>query len=59
LAKAPPIAHIGIIAAAVHAIWQMKNFDDTNSTLCLRLFRANRNFGLFIVVGMIAGCFLK
>jgi 4-hydroxybenzoate polyprenyltransferase len=59
LAKAPPIAHIGIIAAAVHAIWQMKNFDDTNSALCLRLFRANRNFGLFILVGMIAGCFLK
>jgi 4-hydroxybenzoate polyprenyltransferase len=59
LAKAPLIAHIGIIAATVHAIWQMKNFDDANSALCLRLFRANRNFGLFIVVGMIAGCFLK
>ena len=59
LAHAPPIAHIGILAAALHAIWQVRNFDDANSALCLQLFRANRNFGLLIVVGMIAGCFLK
>jgi len=59
LAKAPIIAHIGVIAAALHAFWQVRNFDDTNSTRCLQLFRANRNFGLLIVVGMVAGCFLK
>jgi len=59
LAKAPLIAHIGVIAAALHALWQVRVFDDTNSTRCLQLFRANRNFGLLIVIGMIAGCFLK
>ncbi len=59
LAKAPLIAHIGVIAAAVHAFWQVKTFDDTNSAHCLQLFRANRNFGLLILVGMILGCLAK
>jgi len=59
LAKAPLIAHIGVIAAALHTIWQIRMFDDTDSTRCLQLFRANRDFGLLIVFGMIAGCFLK
>ena len=59
LAKAPLIAHIGILAAAAHAYWQVKIFDDTNSLLCLQLFRANRNFGLLIVGGMLAGCLFK
>jgi 4-hydroxybenzoate polyprenyltransferase len=59
LAKAPLIAHIGLAGAALHAIWQISIFDDANSARCLQLFRANRNFGLLIVFGMIAGCFLK
>ena len=59
LAHAPLIAHIGVAAAAVHAIWQVKNFDDTDATRCLQLFRANRTFGLFILFGMIAGCLVK
>ena len=59
LAHAPLIAHIGIAAAAAHAIWQIKTFDDTDATRCLQLFRANRTFGLLILVGMIAGCWVK
>lgn len=59
LAHAPLIAHIGTIAAALHAIWQVRIFDDTNSARCLQLFRANRNFGLLIVVGLVVGCLLK
>ena len=59
LAHAPFIAHIGVIAAAAHALWQVQNFDDTNSARCLQLFRANRNFGLLILVGMILGCLTK
>ena len=59
LASAPPIAHIGVLAAALHAWWQVRNFDDTDGERCLTLFRANRNFGLLILVGMIAGCFIR
>ena len=59
LAQAPLIAHIGVAAAAAHAIWQIKNFDDTDATRCLQLFRANRTFGLLILIGMIVGCLVK
>ena len=59
LAQAPLIAHIGVAAAAAHAIWQIKNFDDTDATRCLHLFRANRTFGLLILIGMIVGCLVK
>ena len=59
LAHAPLIAHIGVAAAVVHTIWQIKNFDDTDATRCLQLFRANRTFGLLILVGVIAGCLVK
>ena len=59
LAHAPLIAHIGVIAAALHAIWQIKNFNDTDATRCLQLFRANRTFGLLILFGLIAGCLVK
>jgi 4-hydroxybenzoate polyprenyltransferase len=59
LAHAPFIAHIFVIAAAAHAFWQVKSFDDTNSARCLQLFRANRNFGLLILVGLILGCLTK
>ena len=59
LAHAPLIAHIGVIVAAAHAFWQVQNFEDINSARCLQLFRANRNFGLLILVGMILGCLAK
>ena len=59
LAHAPMIAHIGVAAAAVHAVWQIKSFDDSDATRCLHLFRANRTFGLLILVGLIAGCLVK
>ena len=59
LAKAPLIAHIGVLAAAAHGYWQVRTFDDANSARCLQLFRANRNFGLLIIIGMIAGCLIR
>ena len=59
LAHASLIAHIGLAAAALHAMWQIKNFDDTDAVRCLQLFRANRTFGLFILVGMLIGCLTK
>ena len=59
LAHAPLIAHIGSVAAGLQAIWQLRTFDDANSSRCLQLFRSNRNFGLLVVVGMLIGCLLK
>ena len=59
LVKAPLIAHIGIAAAAIHAGWQVKVFDDTNSARLVQLFRANRDLGLLGLAGMILGCFIR
>ncbi len=58
LVSAPLTAHIGVAAAALHAAWQLSRFDDTDSTRCLQLFRANRNFGLIICVGLLIGCLI-
>jgi 4-hydroxybenzoate polyprenyltransferase len=59
LVSAPLVAYLGLAAAAAHALWQVQRFNDEDNFRCLQLFRANRNFGLLILVGMLAGCFLK
>lgn len=59
LAQAPLISHIGVAAAAIHAALQVIRFNGNDSAACLKLFRANRNFGLLILAGMIAGCFIR
>ncbi len=53
--KAPLITHIGVMAAGIHAIWQLSRFDGNDSIRCLKLFRANRIFGLLIVCGLLIG----
>ncbi|MEO6606997.1 MAG: 4-hydroxybenzoate octaprenyltransferase [Aestuariivirga sp.] len=57
--KAPWPAHAGVFAAACHALWQLKRFDGNDSTCCLKLFRANRIFGLLIVCGLLIGLMTK
>ena len=59
LVHAPLIAHIGIAAAAIHAIWQIRTFLKSDADDYLTLFRANRTFGLLKLFGMVAGCLLK
>jgi 4-hydroxybenzoate polyprenyltransferase len=49
----------GIGAAAIHAAWQLKNFNGDDPTACLKLFRANRAFGLFLFAGILADALLK
>jgi len=58
LVSVPLTAHIGVAAAAMHAAWQVSRFDDTNAALCLQLFRANRNFGVIILLGLLLGCLI-
>ena len=57
--KAPWPAHAGVLAAALHALWQLKRFDGNDSARCLKLFRANRIFGLLIVFGLLIGLMLQ
>ena len=58
LAGASFIAHMGVALAAVHATWQVKQFEINNSALCLRLFKSNREFGLIISSFLFLDCFI-
>lgn len=49
----------GVAAAALHAVWQLKNFNGDDPALCLKIFRANRSFGLFIFAGILGDALLK
>ncbi len=46
-------AYLGLAAAALHGLWQCRHFDDANATLCLKLFKSNRTFGLLVLAGFI------
>jgi len=51
-------AWLGIAAAAMHAGWQVRRFDDTDSGLCLQLFKSNRTYGLLVFAGFILDLFI-
>jgi 4-hydroxybenzoate polyprenyltransferase len=59
LAGASFIAHMGVASAALHAGWQIKRFETKNSALCLRLFKANRDFGLIIATFLFLDCLIQ
>ena len=58
LVSAPLPAHIGVAGAAMHAAWQISRFDGNDSQICLKLFRANRLFGVIILLGLLIGNFI-
>ena len=45
--------YLGLAAAALHAAWQVRTLDIEDAQRCLRLFRANRDFGLIILAGAV------
>ena len=58
LVSAPVAAHVGIAGATMHAAWQISRFDGDDSPTCLKLFRANRMFGVIILLGILIGSFI-
>jgi 4-hydroxybenzoate polyprenyltransferase len=59
LVGAGALAFAGLAAAAIHASWQVKSFDHANSESCLKLFRANRTFGLLLLAGLLADTLVR
>ena len=47
------LSYLGMAAAAAHAVWQCRTFDDANSSLCLQLFKSNRTYGLLVLTGFL------
>jgi 4-hydroxybenzoate polyprenyltransferase len=52
-------AFAGLSTAALHAGWQVASFDHANSEGCLKLFRANRTFGLLLLAGLLADTLVR
>lgn len=46
---------IFVIAVLGHALWQLKKLNINDSSICLRLFKANHWIGLIIFIGIILG----
>ncbi len=59
LVSAPLFAHVGVAGAAIHAAWQVSHFDGNNAQRCLKLFRANRMFGVIILIGLLIGSYIS
>ena len=59
LAGAGIVFHTGMAAAALHAVWQLSRLDIDDGGRCLRLFRANRDFGLMVFAGAFADAWLR
>ncbi|MDB5629450.1 MAG: 4-hydroxybenzoate polyprenyltransferase [Tardiphaga sp.] len=48
------IGWIGLAAFAAHLIWQIARLEISDSPLCLRLFKSNRDAGLLLFAGLLA-----
>lgn len=52
-------AWIGLIAFAAHLVWQVRSIRISDSALCLRLFKSNRDAGLLLFAGLLADAVLR
>jgi len=59
LAGLGPAALAGLGGFALHLAWQCWRLDISDPALCLRLFRANRDAGLILLAGLIAGAVIR
>jgi 4-hydroxybenzoate polyprenyltransferase len=58
LADARWPAWIGLAAFAAHLAWQVVRIDISDSRLCLRIFKSNRDAGLLLFAGLLASALL-
>lgn len=54
LAGAGWFGWLGLAAFAAHLAWQVTRIDISDSPLCLRLFKSNRDAGLLLFAGLLA-----
>ena len=46
---------IGLSAATLHVVWQLKTINLDNSDNCLKIFKSNRDFGIIVLISIIVG----
>jgi 4-hydroxybenzoate polyprenyltransferase len=59
LAAARWPAWLGLVAFAAHLTWQITRIDISNSALCLRLFKSNRDAGLLLFAGLLVDAIIR
>jgi 4-hydroxybenzoate polyprenyltransferase len=59
LAGARAFAWIGLVAFAVHLIWQIRRLEISDPRLCLRIFKSNRDAGLLLFAGLLADAVMR
>jgi 4-hydroxybenzoate polyprenyltransferase len=59
LAAARWPAWIGLAAFAAHLAWQIRRLEIGNSSLCLRIFKSNRDAGLLLLAGLLVDAVLR
>src|SRR5947208_3185143 len=59
LAGARWLAWIGLAAFAAHLVWQIRRLEISDSTLCLRIFKSNRDAGLLLFAGLLADAVMR
>jgi 4-hydroxybenzoate polyprenyltransferase len=50
---------IGLAAFAVHLGWQIARLDISDPSLCLRIFKSNRDAGLLLFAGLLLDAWMK
>ncbi len=52
-------AALGLVAFAAHLAWQVRRLDISNSALCLRIFKSNRDAGLLLFAMLVIDAVLR
>jgi 4-hydroxybenzoate polyprenyltransferase len=52
-------AWLGLVAFAVHLVWQIVRLRIDDPELCLRLFKSNRDAGLLLFAGLLADAVMR
>ena len=59
LTRAGALAWIGLAMFAVHLAWQIVRLDISDTALCLRVFKSNRDAGLLLFAGLLVDAVMR
>lgn len=53
------VAYAGLVAFAAHLAWQIRSVRIDDPTLCLRIFKSNRDTGLLLFAGLLVDALIR
>jgi 4-hydroxybenzoate polyprenyltransferase len=59
LSHAGAFAWTGLAVFAAHLVWQIARLDISDTALCLRVFKSNRDAGLLLFLGLLADAVMR